>query len=619
MSSLASKGQKTVGIAAEGGDRATDPFTVFFLQRLHEALFDYSADSFKAPALNSHLRVVELRTIGGHAQDGDHIPASIESFFDELDWSIKEDPILRGAKKELIKDLLVRAKSGWGRPAQFIPAISALELQFNNYFDELKFALLAEAENSKWSKQRVIQLLDCLIVELELLGFPRGNVYSVTQKINSRKKQGRLRRGAVQTVELFFKHFGSIKRKYAAHVFVATSLANLIEKFPGWARIPADKWVDLQNVRGWSEYLLGVDQAKTPDLVAYHAEVLCAQSASRSCLSTLDRIAEQISFIDHHLILPIHDKVFCVETRLSIANTCPRPASPLHFVEKVSPGDFEVGLQVLRYFFTDGPFANSAKRRLARAFEYHSAALSTRRSEDQLLNLWACVEGFVGVTASAGSKIAFVRESVLSSLSLLYPQRLFSLVTNRLIEVLGSESVAVHFQPTSKYAAENFEKLAVLLLCPEFETNLNALASEVAPREPVLLYRLFELRKRFETPEVTKGTIVRHRQKVAWQLNRIYWNRNLIVHSAESLPYLSTLVEHLHIYIDSFLGTILMVAAQVNAGTIPSVLELIGVHEKHRLSELDAFKRANDRSAQAVLNWVFGEANILKEHNGISP
>ena len=75
-----------------------DTFTVFFLQRLHEALFDYSPDSFKAPALNSHLRIVELNRIGGQAENQEFISASIDSFFLEISWSIQSDPIIRGGR-----------------------------------------------------------------------------------------------------------------------------------------------------------------------------------------------------------------------------------------------------------------------------------------------------------------------------------------------------------------------------------------------------------------------------------------------------------------------------------------------------------------------------------------
>lgn len=597
--------------------RQADAFSVFFLQRLHEALFDYSADSFKAPALNSHLRVIELRIIGAQAEVNEFLPASVESFFEELQWSITNDPVLKGSQKELIRELVSRAKNGWGKATQFIPAIAALELQFNRYLDDLKNALLAEAQQQKWSKQRIIQLLDSLIVELGLVGFPRSNVYAVTQKINFKKKHGKLTNGPLRTVELFLKHFGTAKRKYSAQLYVSSALADAVCRFPKWTLLTPDQILANTKIPGWIDYQQEVDLTRTPTLVGFDVEILCAQSAARACLTTIDRISEQITFIDHHSNLLAHDKVYCVETSLRIGSICPRSPSPLSFVSKTQKQDVDEALNSFRFFFTDGPFIPQARRRLARAFEYHSAALAARRPEDQLLNLWSCLEGFVGVPASAGSKISFVREAVLSSLSLLYPQRLFSLAWNRLVDVLGDETVDQFLARAGEHATEKYEQLAVVLLSKEFNGERDALAAEVAAREPVLLFRIFELVQRFTDPKTTRDTVVKHREKVAWQLNRIYWNRNLIVHSAESLPYLPTIVEHLHVYVDSFLTSILMVAALERATTIPSVLQLIDVHEKHRLQELGSIKDKFMNDPGSVLSWVFGNANILKAHNGL--
>lgn len=604
-------------VPPSGQSRQADAFSIFFLQRLHEALFDYSADSYKAPALNTHLRVIELRNIGAQAEVNEFLPASIESFFEELEWSVTNDPVLKGSQKELIRELTARAKSGWGKASQFMPAISALELQFNRHFQRLKEALLGEAQNERWSKQRVIQLLDNLIVELGLVGFPRSNVYAVTQKINAKKRKGRLNKGPLHTVELFLKHFGTAKRKYSAQIYVSQSLAEAVSNFPNWTRLAADQETENAQISGWIDYQQEVQSAKTPALVSYQIDSLCAQSAARACLTTIDRISEQISFVDHHINLVAHDKVFCVETSLRIGVVCPRPLSPLRFVTKTDPQELGKALGVFKLFFTDGPFIPQARRRLARAFEYHSAALSARRPEDQLLNLWSCLEGFVGVPASAGSKISFVREAVLSSLSLLYPQRLFSLTGARLVEVLGQEAVNKYLSNSVPHATENFERLALVLLCNDFVADRDALMAEVAAREPVLLFRIYELVQRFGTPKDTRDTFVKHRAKVAWQLNRIYWNRNLIVHSAESLPYLPTIVEHLHVYVDSFLVSILMVSASERATTIPSVLQLIDVHEKHRLQELNALRENVQNVPVNVLNWVFGQANVLRPLNGL--
>ncbi|SFU84034.1 hypothetical protein SAMN05216350_10690 [Polaromonas sp. YR568] len=616
MTSTSSQRSPETALLPSETIRETDDFSVFFLQRLHEALFDYSADSFKAPALNTHQRVLELKRIAAQAESHDFISASTESFFEELLWSVREDVVLKGVKKQLVKELITRVKSGWGKPAQFLPPISALELQFRDYLDDLNAALSAEAALKDWSKVKVIRILDSLIVELEAVGYPRSYVYSVAQKINSKKKQSRLVKGAPYTVGLFLKHFIGTKRKYEVFGFVSENLANFVDRYTDWkkygAPVPA-----IASLRPWIEFSGQVDKAITPTIVGFRMEALCKQSAVKAFFTVLDRGVEQISFVDHHVPLAIHDRILCLSLAENGLSGFGRTVSPLKFVQRTSPEELSAALDVFQFFFSESKLSQAARRRLARAFEYHGAALSATRHEDQLLNLWSCLEGFVGVPASAGSKIAFVREAVLSSLSLLYPQRLFSLAAMRIGDVLGIDKYQRCLEKATELTEEPKDRLALVLLCPQFERERTLLAESVAAREPVLLFRLYELVNRFKTAEITRATLVQHREKVAWQLNRIYWNRNLIVHSAESLPYLPTLVEHLHVYVDSFLTSIMLVAARLQANTIPSVLELINVHETQRLHELSAMKGAMDQSPEAVLSWVFGASNIMREDDGL--
>ncbi len=596
---------------------STDTFSAFFLQRLHEALFDYSADSFKAPALNSHLRVIELSRIGGQAENQEFIRTSIDSFFAEIVWSIQSDPVLRGGKKQLMQELVSRVKNGWGKNTSFLPAMSALLLQFRRYLDDLSEGLRLEAGKAEWSKARVVQLLDSLIVELELTGYPRPFIYSVAQKLTTQRKQNRLIDGAVRTVDLFLERFTSEPKEFSVIGHVSHAMAKATVRHPGWSvhdmGMPPQKGAE----RSSQTYAKDVDRLLTPATVEFRGNSLCQHDAARQFFIVLDRVGEQIRFLDHHLPVHVHSKAFCVDLTSNTTSILPRSSSPLSFTARTSEEELGSGLELLDFFFGKSRLSNSAKARLTQAIEYHGAALTSKRQEEQLLNLWSCLEGFVGVPSSAGSKITFVREAVLSCLALQYPQRLFSLIANRVVQLVGEKQMEDIWGIEAVRVASWRERLALVLLNPQLVAQRTKLADWVAQKDPVLLYRLYELVKRFENPKAARDTLIRHREKITWQMNRIYWNRNLIVHSAESLPYLPTLVEHLHIYVDSFIGSILYVVAKFQATTIPSVLELFSVHEKIRTDELSAFAQEKTLSPGSTLDWVFGRENILRDSSGM--
>jgi hypothetical protein len=596
---------------------STDSFTIFFLQRLHEALFDYSPDSFKAPALNSHLRIVELNRIGGQAENQEFISASIDSFFLEISWSIQSDPIIRGGRKQLIQELLMRVKNGWGKRTQFLPAMSALLLQFRDYRARICQQLQLEASKSDWSKARVIQLLDALIVEYELIGFPRPYIYSVVQKLSTKNKQKNLNGGALHTVELFLEMFTFEPKDYSVIGYVSHAMAKAIVRKSGWSIHDAAVLGRTRSQKNFVKFHKNVDLSLTTTAIEYKGKSVCQHGAVKDFFNVIDRVGEQVQFLDHHLPVHIHNKGLCIDSATTFTSILPRSSSPLSFISRTAESELATGLNLLDFFFNESRLSYAAKARLSQAIEYHGAALASKRHEEQLLNLWSCLEGFVGVPSTAGSKIAFVWEAVLSCLTLQYPQRLFSLIANRILELFGEAQLTELFGPELIEVSESRERLALVLLNPTYEDKRAKLAELVSQKDSVLLYRLFELVKRFENPKMTKATLVHHREKLTWQMNRIYWNRNLIVHSAESLPYLSTLVEHLHIYVDSFLGSILFTVGKVQATSIPSVLELFSVHEKIRMDELVEFSNVKNVALDSTLDWVFGCENILREASGL--
>ena len=71
---------------------------------------------------------------------------------------------------------------------------------------------------------------------------------------------------------------------------------------------------------------------------------------------------------------------------------------------------------------------------------------------------------------------------------------------------------------------------------------------------PLLKWRLFYINKIFSSNTNIKHLLTNHKQKVEWQIRRIYRVRNLIVHSGKRPSYTNILVENLHNYFDNFLN-----------------------------------------------------------------
>lgn len=586
-------------------------FCNFFSMRLHEALFNYSADSFKASALNTHLRVVELKKIAIQNSNNNFLTKSTDSFFEELDWSIKNDPILKDGKKQIVKELVEKIKKEWGKSHILNSTIPALEIQFSDYYQIIVSLLIKESTSDKYSKSKIISLLDVLIVELELLGYPRSYIYTVAHKISKNIRSEKSQKSK-DIIELFLQHFLFKESEYLIIGYTSPILAEAMGKFDNWES-PDDLPTTIKN-KNRNLRIINKSLDKTNNLkpLIFTDKNICANNSSRNFFIFLDRVSDRINFIDHHTNIQILPLSLCVDKSTNTSSVIKKNYSPLEFTTKSNPEKLQTSLNSINFLYTNSQLSANSKRRITQALEYHGAAIKATRHEEQLLNLWSCLEGFVGMPTSTESKISFVRESILSSLNLQYPQRLFNLISNRIKEkILDSNKYLAFIEEKS-----TIDNLAQLLFNKENSELLSSLGSELAKKDTLLLFRLYELKTRFNDPKTVKNTLDSHRKKIGWQINRIYFNRNLITHSAESLPYISTLVEHLHIYIDSFLGSIIDTTRLSNAKTISSVLDLFQVHETIRNQELEIYKTKYNPPDE-ISDWLFGKENILKNCIGI--
>ena len=125
-----------------------------------------------------------------------------------------------------------------------------------------------------------------------------------------------------------------------------------------------------------------------------------------------------------------------------------------------------------------------------------------------------------------------------------------------------------------------------LLLCEEFKDDRDKLI-DLLKSSPLLRNKLWRLSEAFKSRDAIQKTLRTHRKKLKWHLYRIYFTRNSLMHSASSLPYLSTLVENLHLYVDTLIIVISKVAhASPEALSIEGALQYLSAWEKIRLENI---------------------------------
>ena len=228
-------------------------------------------------------------------------------------------------------------------------------------------------------------------------------------------------------------------------------------------------------------------------------------------------------------------------------------------------------------------FTSQSLSAFQRLIEYHRAAFDTKWHENQLLNLWAALEGFLPAPPEGIPRIDFYQQNVLPAACLSYIGKLAHDLANSLF----------HTDPTVKdlikqnTVGENFiDKCLSLLTCDDLKNQRLTLYSLLG-RSPLLRYRCHQFHEQFATSDSIERTLLAHQKRVSWHLHRIYTSRNQIVHNARSLPYLATLVQNFHSYIDLLVeGVTSVVGSSPRELSVASALKIIEVTCKVHRAEL---------------------------------
>jgi hypothetical protein len=198
---------------------------------------------------------------------------------------------------------------------------------------------------------------------------------------------------------------------------------------------------------------------------------------------------------------------------------------------------------------------------LAGPLQYHALGVQATAPESRLTNFWVALESLL--VEHDGSIIDKVTKYIPPSLALSYCGRLLVANAIELSRFIGA--LARHdderaaelrmligvadkgrvFVPTVDFAQ--------LLLDDKRMAQLFALCAS----NPLLVFRLNNMREQIKSPSKLKQSLEEHCQRVGWQIGRIYRARNSLVHRGWLPARAEHLIQHLHTYLNMTLHYLL--------------------------------------------------------------
>lgn len=568
-----------------------------FAQSLCELLFDYSLDSYKVPALNLHINALELNILISQYCNGILKKGSLFFSIKELEFNIKNNLIF--TKDETVKFLKYaeRINNNLDNNEKLLTISNALLFEIeNNYWERLKIKILDTVTNPE-EKKIITKLASAFAAELQQLGFSRTYIFAKTKKFffstkvmpesitscdvlsdyisifeKEEKNYNIIFRGTF-TGEGFFEELNDIAKRI--NIEISDSMPKSVILIP-----KIKKHIEASSMHNLFFTAKSI-QAKDIHKAREKAELF------------LDFAADICRFHSHKTHLTIHDECIGHEDGKSKFFILQKPAKPMEcgviFRQAESKDKFQITLNILSGLH----FTLQDIETFSKVLDFHHSAMINTDHSNQLINLWTALESFLPNSDQSKDKINSYIDNILPSLTLTYNAKILNNLLSDLNEA-GKQTQDIIDAVND--GANPLEKIAFLISSSEYSQLRTELYATLKDH-PLLRFRCFSINDNFKSTCSILRTISKHKQKLTYHIQRIYTLRNQIVHKANTFPYIRTLVENLHDYLDTLILSVGEIgkssARQIDIST---AIEILSTRESYYTNLLTNSKSDITRS-----------------------
>lgn len=518
----------------------------FFAQLCEELLYYFSHDSFKVPTLNFHYLCIECLAVLEKADEDVLDKGNIKPVLLELIDSYKKDPIVssfygndvnalfsfkdeEGNYKQVLAEILQSPKAD--------TSLQKIKRCLSFLQDDLEREARYAKECIKQIKELIIKKdleyadLDLLnqytkifLTELINFGYSQEYLYTCVRDVFYTGEESA--KPVADIFDSFIACFPMRKKEYAVYLPLNNvKIKNELANFRGFEI--ADNVFEMFEVP--SMYVIKiVHEAMDPEYAKNSAISLIefCLSISQYCQHTKKSCSFKVA------------DVVDIETKKCFS--LKKLAQPINRQIRYQLDSHD--LLMACFQMNSGVFS---------AVGLHTSALETKESKNQLLNLWTAMEVLIPVERTGSfSRINQISNAVSTMLT----SRYFSTLLFQLNQKLTSAADSKYNRIIESVEDGNseIEKLLALIVLAKNDATFQTLCQDLA-HVPLLAFRLQQYKNIFSSGKNIKDFYDRHTKRLAWQIMRIYRNRNMIVHDGNTFPFLDLILQNLHFYIDEII------------------------------------------------------------------
>jgi len=549
---------------------------LFFAQRLEELLFDYTIDSFKAPALNTLTRCTELLRSAEDVRAGLIRTKTLHPIVEELADSIASDTAAKVVTQPHAADF---ARFEWWNLvniSQLATQAEALRgyLWKRSYERELIRQLRAAVIEGH-RKELISQLAASLSVEWVRQGFSRDFIFLKTRVYFFGVGETPIYNAATAFDE-FISFFGPQDYSFDVCIRVHKSVAGLGQTIPGEIAVFSDAAPPPRAGKAKELQFLSAEH-NGAYVTLREIKARDARSARNHAFRVLNNISMIAAFHVHRTPFLIDRSALVWQENHPVVLRA--PTLPIHKHNECSIQELPARFLKTINALTPSRIGSDAWGRINAALGLHASALGSDDVAVQLTTLWAAIEAIVPSPLDE-ARIQTITDSIAPILSIGYAHKLFNGLHESLLRCVRSEYLSVVADVGYEHPSAHACAAIVTIASNEALRDRLYLASE---RNPLLRFRIFAMKKMFDSADAMLTALKDHNRRILWHLRRIYRTRNMIVHAGRTVQSRETLVENVHEYLHQ---VIIALEGEYAGSPYPSTLDAAFLslkmrHERH--------------------------------------
>lgn len=560
---------------------------ILFAQLVDELLFEFTLDTYKPSAMNTSLLVREAIQTYLAFEAGSIKSPNLKHVIDELCENIDKDMVAQSSLKVDLGGIKSTLKDPKTPDKSKLTCLKLLESQIPlNLYKSRNEELLVEAICETKDSSSIRSLTRSYITTLLNSGYSEKYIQGITKKYFHYSNDRISGNSEISHyLDKFQNESEEFRVVYKGPLFLkgfaspAEKLGIIITEDKG----ELSQVIDDLNFGHADNQIFLITKCKAKE---FHR-------AKKYSDSIIDQLQTLIGLY-HHKESPKKIKEgLVVSPSLDNGKIVSSHFNPMHKCKDLKIG---AASKKLKKFMAGFSMERESFFRFNRSADLHAVALASDSVENQLINLWTALESLLPSKSEEKiSQIEHVSNSIMPFLNVGYIQKIVTRLSKDLL-LWNSRVSKDIFKEVDCVGIP--EKVLHLLMLDKYEGLRNDLKGRFNDFH-LLSERFSYLEWLLSSPSNVVSSLDSHKQRVDWQIRRIYRARNMIVHDGKTPSYTEILIENIHDYLDTILSSLMSLGSKDHT--------LNSIDEGFKMADLtysSYYKRLN------VKGLKFDESNI---------